>query len=84
MISSGASCAARERSCAPACSPACAAVAGAGAAVAARLAELGAELAPEGAPDVLVYEGAEMSGRAALDEAWDAIRAARVDWATAC
>jgi NAD(P)-dependent dehydrogenase (short-subunit alcohol dehydrogenase family) len=51
----------------------------AGGAVGARMAELGADVTAE-QPDVLVYDGAAVSGvPAVLDEAWDAIRATLQD-----
>ena len=40
------------------------------------LAALGADVAPDGEIDVLVWDGAELGGRAALDAAWDAIQPA--------
>ena len=48
----------------------------AGGAVAARAASLGAQVAPEGDIDVLVWDGAGTSGRAALDGAWSVIQPA--------
>jgi len=52
------------------------AVVGAGDAVAARARALGADVAPEGEIDVLVWDGAAFSGRAALDAAWEVIQPA--------
>ena len=51
-------------------------VAGAGGAVAARARALGADLVADGEIDVLVWDGAGLGGRAALDAAWDAIQPA--------
>ena len=53
-------------------------VAGAGGAVAARARALGADLVADGEIDVLVWDGTGLGGRAALDGAWDAIRAAKL------